>query len=568
MKKSKLYNFITKVGIFGALSSILYHIPRFSLPFFPAFLEIQFSNFPAILGGFVLGPIGAALIIIIRTLINMPFSKTVFVGEFADMIIGLLIVIPSSLVYNKYKTKKAGIISLILCSVTWVLGAIVANIYINIPLYAKIIPGGIESIVEMCSLAIKNINMDNFMKYYILYAVIPFNLLLSTIVNIVTFIIYTRVSSIFKRDFLNLKKKVLVISDSFKGTLTSSEVGNIICTELNNKKRYDAKYLPISDGGEGFLDSIKHVFKDAKEYKANTVNTLGNDTSARYLYSKKRKTLYIELAECVGICKINRSDRNVFKASTFGLGVVMKKAIELHKPKHVVLGIGGSASNDGGVGMLLALDVDFYDANGNKVLPTCNEQLKEIKTIDTNSFLNLIKGISFTTLSDVTNPLLGKKGATYVFSKQKGAIDEDYEVLEDNMRHYANIVSNHFNIDYSSSVSSGAAGGVGFAMRTFFNSKIESGIEVLLSEYHFEKEVKKYDIIITGEGCLDEQSLEGKVISGVLKYKPEVVHFVVGSSIMNDSSYTIHSVVPEVATKEESVNNPVECLKRLINKKY
>lgn len=205
-KNKKMLDYMTKIAIFSALSTILYFFPKFPLPFlFPSFLDIQFSNLPAILGSFVLGPIGGSLIIIIRTLIKLPFSSTACVGELADLLIGLATVLTSSIIYKKLKTKKGGIIALCFGILAWVIMAIIANYTFLIDFYAKFYAdmGGMDMIISVCQKVLPNINRDNFMFYYILGAVIPFNLLLSTIVSIVTFLVYKRVSVLFKKDFVH-----------------------------------------------------------------------------------------------------------------------------------------------------------------------------------------------------------------------------------------------------------------------------------------------------------------------------------------------------------------------------
>lgn len=209
-KNKQILNYMTKVAIFSALSAILYFFPKFPLPFlFPSFLDIQFSNLPAILGSFVLGPLGGALIVIIRTLIKLPFSSTACVGEFADLIIGLATVLTSSIIYKKNKTKKGGLIALCFGVVAWILMAVIANYSFLIDFYAKFYAdfGGMAMIVATCQKVLPNITLDNFMLYYIFGAVIPFNSLLSIIVSLVTFLVYKRVSIFFKKDFIHTKEK-------------------------------------------------------------------------------------------------------------------------------------------------------------------------------------------------------------------------------------------------------------------------------------------------------------------------------------------------------------------------
>ena len=228
--------------------------------------------------------------------------------------------------------------------------------------------------------------------------------------------------------------KILAICDSFKGTLSSSEVGKIVC-EHYNKEGHDAKYIPISDGGEGFLEVIKVVTN--LEYKSMVVNDpLFNKTNAKYLYDENQKTAYIELAEASGLTKIPNDKKDAVRSSTYGLGQLMKKVIEIHHPKKIVLGIGGSATTDMGAGMLEAMGVEFLDDKGFKLTKMNNSQLMKIRKMNLNYFKKLIKGIEFVTLTDVQNPVLGELGTVRVFAPQKGAKPEYLFAMEQNVKHF------------------------------------------------------------------------------------------------------------------------------------
>ena len=571
MKNKKLIDYISKVAIFSALSFILYLFPKFPLPFFPSFLDIQFSNLPAILGGFVIGPLGGCLIVIVRCALKLllGMSTTAGVGEIADLLLGVCVVLSSSLIYKKYKSKRGGFVALGVAIFVWIVSSIFINAYINVPFYINAFFGGdINGLVAVCKPVIKGINSSNFLEYYIKYAVIPFNLLLSILVSLVTLIVYKRISNIFKRDFFAAgKKRILVICDSFKGTLSSKEVGEIIVNNVN-KNKYIAEYLPISDGGEGFLDTLLKWNKNLKEQYVLSCDAFRRVNSSKYLFDKVNNTLYFELAECVGIKDLNKDDLNPFIASTYGLGIAIKEGILKHHSSKIVIGIGGSASNDGGTGMLEAMGVKFCDKDGNLIFGMCNKKLSSIYTLGTESFKKLINGIEFEVLTDVSNPLLGELGATYVFSPQKGATKNDLVALEENMSIYSQIVKKYFDDDFSEIEGAGAAGGVGFAFIAFMNAKLSLGIDVLLKGYHFDELVEKYDLVITGEGKLDEQSLNGKVISGIMSYSPKELEFVVGSCSLNDLPYKVHAIVPNSATLEEALSKPRESLSKLIKNDF
>ena len=204
MRNKKLIDYMSKVAIFSALSFILYLFPKFPLPFFPSFLDIQFSNLPAILGGFVIGPLGGCLIVIVRCALKLllGMSTTAGVGEIADLLLGVCVVLSSSLIYKKYKSKRGGFVALGVSIFVWIVSSIFINAYINVPFYINAFFGGdINGLVAVCKPVIKGINSSNFLEYYIKYAVIPFNLLLSILVSLVTLIVYKRISNIFKKDF-------------------------------------------------------------------------------------------------------------------------------------------------------------------------------------------------------------------------------------------------------------------------------------------------------------------------------------------------------------------------------
>lgn len=195
-------DFVVKVAIFGTIASLLYTVPflQFKLPIFPQFLELQFSNLPGILAGYILGPWGGALVIIIKTIVKLPMSHTMFVGEVADLIIGVATVVASSLIYKKYRTFKGGIYALAIGAVIWICAAVFANFTVLIRWYAHLF-GGMETIVNMCKPVLPFITLENFYLVYLFCCCLPFNGLLALITMIVTFFVYKHISKIFKKDF-------------------------------------------------------------------------------------------------------------------------------------------------------------------------------------------------------------------------------------------------------------------------------------------------------------------------------------------------------------------------------
>lgn len=356
--------------------------------------------------------------------------------------------------------------------------------------------------------------------------------------------------------------KILTISDSFKGTISSSEVGKII-SKYYQDLGHDATYIPVSDGGEGFLDVISYITSLPKSNLV-TKDANFNDTYASYIIDKEKDCAYLELAEASGIAKIDKDNLNALGASTFGFGILMKEVILKYHPKRIVVGIGGSATTDLGAGMLEAMGVEFLDKDGFLIREIGNTKLMHVKKINTKKFEKLIKGIEFITLSDVTNPLFGEKGSVKVFASQKGATEKELLVMEKHLVHLHKVLIHTYKKNFEDFPGAGAAGGVGYTMKYLFNSKIVSGIDEILKLVSFDKLVKEYDVIITGEGCFDNQSLDGKVISGIKKYQPTRLIIVCGKIKFSEEIENVYSIVPMVATEEESLSFPKDSLLKLL----
>lgn len=571
MNRKELINRITKIGILSALSAILYYI-KFNLPaIFPSFLEIHFSMLPALLGTLALGPVEGAIIIVIRFLLKLPSTSTIIVGEIADLVIGLVVVIPVGLFYKFNRTKKGGLISIIMASALWIMCGVLSNLF-TIPLYLEIFFKGNVNILVSALSVIPGINASNYMSKYLLFGALPFNALLAIMVCTITYFTYKSVSKIFKHDFFgkskikcdeNAKGKIMVMVDSFKGTLSSLEAGKIIQSELV-KKGYCVNVLPISDGGEGFLEVFRQAY-DLDYLTVNVNDAFFNTHESRYLYNKKTQTAYVEMAECCGIQHIKKENLNPFLASSYGLGEQIKYILEKHCPKKIIIGIGGSASSDAGSGMLEALGAMFYDINGNILDHMNNEKLKDVEKIHIGKVRSLFNNVEAIIYSDVTNPILGENGAVYVYAKQKGAKEEDLPILEANVEHFVKVVEEQvFGSSNPNFQAEGAAGGVGFAFNRVIRAKMEKGSSKILELIDFKSICSEYDIIVTGEGKFDSQSLEGKVITGIMNYNPKRLIIVTAINELLDSNLEIYSIVPTICFKEESLLNPQESLVKLI----
>lgn len=306
--------------------------------------------------------------------------------------------------------------------------------------------------------------------------------------------------------------KIIIAPDSFKGTLSSSELCEIIKKELLLKcPESEIITLPVADGGEGTLSAFKS-FLGGEIVKTTVKSPLLRSIESEYLLTDNN-TAVIEMAKASGITIEDRN--NALKASSYGTGELILHSVKNGAEK-IILGIGGSATTDAGTGCLSALGVRFYDKSGKSISP-CGESLCKIASADFSLVDPLVRKAEITVLCDVKNPLYGESGAAFVFAPQKGATKEDVLLLDKGLRTVARVFEKHFCKDYSSTQGSGAAGGMGFAMLSVFGAKLKSGVDCVLDMAGFDLISKHSDLVITGEGKMDSQSLMGKVPFGVAK---------------------------------------------------
>ena len=309
--------------------------------------------------------------------------------------------------------------------------------------------------------------------------------------------------------------KVVVAIDSFKGSLSSFELGQAI--ESGVKVVYpDAEVIkvPIADGGEGTVASLVEGTKG--EFITIVVNNpLMEKIEARYGIMGDGKTAVIEMAEASGLPLIPAQKRNPMKTTTYGTGELIKDAI-LRGCREFIVGIGGSATNDAGLGMLQALGYKFLDENKNE-LGYGGEILSKVKYIDSTGRLPELKDCKFLVACDVDNPFYGPKGAAEIYSRQKGATEEMVKELDKGLKDLAEVIKKELHIDVSNLSGAGAAGGLGGGLVAFLNGKLSPGIDMILEKVGLEKELKNADFVITGEGRLDHQTAMGKAPIGVAK---------------------------------------------------
>ena len=305
-------------------------------------------------------------------------------------------------------------------------------------------------------------------------------------------------------------KRVVIAPDSFKGTLSAVEVCGIISAEL--KKRYTDIYvmeIPVADGGEGTVDAFLYASGGDRVY-CTVKSPLGRDIRACYGILPDG-TAIIEMAQASGI--MIEKDNDALRASTYGTGQLISDALTRGCRK-ILIGIGGSATTDGGIGCVSSLGGRFLNAQG-KSVPLCGEGLSQIKRIDLSELDERLKKCEIKVLCDVKNPLYGKDGAAYVYSPQKGADKKAAELLDRGLNNLAKVSLNTLGKDYSSLQGAGAAGGLGFGLVAFCGAKLTRGIDCILEAADFCEKVKNADLVITGEGKMDSQSLMGKVPFGI-----------------------------------------------------
>lgn len=309
--------------------------------------------------------------------------------------------------------------------------------------------------------------------------------------------------------------KVVVAVDSFKGSLTSMEAGNAI---LEGIRRVDSKadviVRPLADGGEGTVEALVRGMNGSMQTVMVT-GPLGELVSCEYGIMKDSKTAVIEMSGAAGLTLVPEEKRNPFHTTTYGVGEVIKDAISKGCRRFLV-GIGGSATNDGGIGMLQALGYGFFDQNGNQV-PFGAKGLKELDRITDSSVLPELKECEFRVACDVTNILCGENGCSAVYGPQKGATSSMITQMDQWLGHYAKLAGKKYPKSNPDQAGTGAAGGLGFAFLTFTNAVLESGIKIVLEETKLEDYIKEADLVITGEGRLDFQTAMGKAPVGVAK---------------------------------------------------
>lgn len=312
-------------------------------------------------------------------------------------------------------------------------------------------------------------------------------------------------------------RKCIVLSDSFKGSLSSEEIGRIVKEEC--ERQFPAcrvLALPVADGGEGTAECFEQAV-GAKRVPVTVSGPFGE--RVKTFYVQNGTIAVIETAKAAGL-PLAEERLNPMAATTYGVGEMIRHAAE-HGCKELVLGLGGSATNDAGCGMAAAMGVRFFDKNGRSFVPS-GGTLSDIASIDLTAAQRLLSNCRVRAMCDIKNPLFGENGAAYVFAPQKGADEKTVRLLDAGLIHFANIVRRSLKKEVSDLPGAGAAGGMGAGISAFFDGRLQPGIEVVLDLIRFEEIAADADLVITGEGKLDMQSLGGKVVIGVAQHAKQL----------------------------------------------
>lgn len=337
--------------------------------------------------------------------------------------------------------------------------------------------------------------------------------------------------------------KILIAPDKFKGSLSAMEVCNAIESGI---KRFNPAIEtikhPLADGGEGTLTILQNYFK-LEIVTISVKDPLFRDISVSYMVSKN--TAYIEMANASGLQLLDKKEKNCYYTSTYGTGQLILDAVNKNFKK-IVLFIGGSATNDAGIGMATALGYQFLDENNLEINPI-GKELLSIKTINSSNLAFDINKLNVTVVCDVKNPLFGPNGAAYVYGPQKGASEREIQILDLGLQNLSNQVTKFLHKDVAYISGAGAAGGLGAGSVAFLNAKIQSGIDFVIEQTGFDTLIKSnFDLIVTGEGCVDKQTIEGKVIKGISERANQLnIPFSIIAGTIKDKELIIENLNPK-----------------------
>ena len=354
--------------------------------------------------------------------------------------------------------------------------------------------------------------------------------------------------------------KALIIPDSFKGSLTASQVANQMAKAVKIVfPNASCTITPFSDGGEGAIEVLKNE-AEGKIIDCYSTDSLKRSLTAPYFLFEDSQSAWIELSQTAGLIQLEEHEKNPLKTSTWGTGIMILHALN-QGCKTIYLGIGGSATHDLGAGIISALGGRFYDQK-NKILEPIGANLSKIERIDLRNLDPRVKNVNWVIACDVQNIITGPRGAAHTYAKQKGATKKIIEELEIGSNNFARVVKKQFDKNILNLPGGGAAGGVSAGLFSLFNAKIEKGFELLAQRINLEEQIKKMDIVLTGEGHFDEQSTFGKLPLKVAelscRYKIKTFLFAGKTSIENLPDLPclkIYQTSPATVTLSDAMKN-------------
>lgn len=363
--------------------------------------------------------------------------------------------------------------------------------------------------------------------------------------------------------------KIIIAPQAFKGALDAKSVATNIETGIKKANpKLQTICFPIADGGDGTLDVLVK-YRDGRIFTKEVTGPIGSPVLAQWGVMKDNNTAVIEMALASGLAIIRDEYFDLRHTTTFGTGQLILEAIE-NGYKNIIIGLGGSATNDGGAGAIQALGGDFFDINENQ-LSYGGAELKKLSNINTKNLNAYLKEINITIASDVTNPLCGPTGASYVFGPQKGGSKVILDELEEALQHYSSVIAKQMSIDYSNHSGAGAAGGLAFGLMSFTPATIKSGFNVICEKLNFDRIIKDADLIITGEGRTDASTLYNKTpiaIANKAKQYDIPVICISGSlgtgyeQILKNGISNIISLEKHANSIEDSIQNTAQYLRK------
>lgn len=355
--------------------------------------------------------------------------------------------------------------------------------------------------------------------------------------------------------------RVLVAPDKFRGTLTATQAADAIERGwLRTRPGDSVEAVPMADGGEGTLDALVSALR-GEIARATVSGPLGDPVTALYgvVATSEGTTAVIEMARASGLELVAEARRDAVRASTRGTGELIRHAIDRHRPSLVLVCIGGSATTDGGAGMAQALGAKLLDERGAEIA-LGGGALLDLRLIDLDGLVPRVASVRFVVASDVDNPLVGPGGAAAVYGPQKGADPDEVVLLDRALGHYAAIVNRDLGVDVRAAAGAGAAGGLGAGLIAFTGARLRPGIDVVMEAVGLHSRLERADLVITGEGQFDEQSLHGKTVAGVMRAAQDrrvAVMVLCGRAELRPEGLTVASLVERFGEREALENTRV-----------